>query len=41
VAARAVSSEDGARWLAALHQKAQAGSFFSSMTNFVVSGRRA
>jgi SAM-dependent methyltransferase len=40
-AAGAIDREEGTEWLFALHQAAQAGSFFSSMTNFVVSGRRA
>jgi SAM-dependent methyltransferase len=40
-AAGAIDTEEGAQWLFALRQAAQAGSFLSSMTNFVVSGRRA
>jgi SAM-dependent methyltransferase len=40
VAAGAIGPEEGARWLASLRQQAGAGSFFSSMTSFVVSGRR-
>jgi len=39
-AAGAIGAEDAARWLASLRDEAEAGSFFSSMTNFVVSGRR-
>lgn len=41
VAGGAIDVEDGARWLADLRQQAQTGSFFSSMTNFIVSGRKA
>jgi hypothetical protein len=36
----AVTAADGAQWLAELHELAQAGSFFTSMTNFIVSGRK-
>lgn len=39
-AERAVSAEEAAQWLADLEAVAQAGSFFTSMTNFVVSGRK-
>jgi SAM-dependent methyltransferase len=36
----AITDDEGARWLSALHQMADAGSFFSSMTSFVVAGRK-
>jgi len=39
--AGAVTREDGTRWLAELEAVVKAGSFFTSMTNFIVSGRRA
>ncbi len=36
----AITREEGTRWLSALHEMADAGSFFSSMTSFVVVGRK-
>jgi SAM-dependent methyltransferase len=40
-AAGAIGAEEGARWLSALRDAARNDSFFSSMTNFVVGGRKA
>jgi SAM-dependent methyltransferase len=40
-AAGAVTPEEGAAWLAHLDAVVRAGSFFTSMTNFIVSGRKA
>ena len=40
-AAGAISPDEGTEWLARLDEVVQAGSFFTSMTNFVVSGRKA
>ncbi len=40
-AAGAVSPDEGTEWLARLEEVVRAGSFFTSMTNFVVSGRKA
>lgn len=39
-AAGAITAEEGSRWLAELDARAQRGSFFATMTSFVVSGRR-
>ena len=39
-AAGAIGADEGARWLARLQECGQAGSFFTSMTNFVASGRK-
>ena len=39
-AAGAISLDEGTEWLAGLEEVVQAGSFFTSMTNFVVSGRK-
>jgi SAM-dependent methyltransferase len=36
----AISAEAGARWLASIVERADRGSFFTSMTCFVVSGRK-
>jgi len=41
VAAGAVTVEQGAEWLDSIRRRASAGSFFASMTNFVISGRKA
>jgi SAM-dependent methyltransferase len=41
VAAGVIDAEEGTRWLSGLRRTAHAGSYFSSMTNFVVSGRKA
>jgi hypothetical protein len=38
--AGAITADEGVRWLDELHRLAAAGSFFTSMTNFVVSGRK-
>ncbi|HWF85263.1 MAG TPA: methyltransferase domain-containing protein [Vicinamibacterales bacterium] len=40
VRAGAITRDEGTGWLAALHDRADAGSFFSSMTSFVVDGRK-
>ena len=40
-AAGAVTREEGTEWLAHLDAVVSAGSFFTSMTNFIVSGRKA
>ena len=39
-ASGAITAGECAQWLADLHAMVQAGSFFTSMTNFIVSGRR-
>jgi hypothetical protein len=36
----AITAEEGSRWLAELDVRARRGTFFASMTSFVVSGRR-
>lgn len=41
VAGGAVTAEEGEQWLARLHEVVNAGSFFTSMTNFIVGGRKA
>jgi SAM-dependent methyltransferase len=38
--AGAITADEGARWIDALEKLAATGSFFTSMTNFVVSGRK-
>jgi len=40
-AAGVITADEGSEWLTRLEEVAQAGSFFTSMTNFVVSGRKA
>lgn len=40
-AAGAINTEEGRRWLAGLEHVVQTGCFFTSMTNFIVSGRKA
>ena len=39
-AAGAITAEEGSRWLTELDARARRGSFFATMTSFVVSGRR-
>jgi SAM-dependent methyltransferase len=39
-AAGAIGPGEGARWIASIAQRAASGSFFSSMTSFVVAGRK-
>jgi hypothetical protein len=39
-AAGAISQDEGREWLARLEDVVQAGSFLTSMTNFIVSGRK-
>jgi ubiquinone/menaquinone biosynthesis C-methylase UbiE len=40
IAGGAVTAAEGAEWLDSIRRHAAAGSFFASMTNFIVSGRR-
>jgi ubiquinone/menaquinone biosynthesis C-methylase UbiE len=40
IAGGAVTAAEGAEWLDSLRRRAAAGSFFASMTNFIISGRR-